>query len=83
MAITLHWFLPTNGDSRTRSQPGQRRRRHREPGDDQSGAARPPDIDYIGLVARAAESLGFTGGADTDEQLVRGRLGAHRGADAA
>jgi alkanesulfonate monooxygenase len=60
MAITLHWFLPTNGDSRrdlslgnavgatgSRATP--------------SGTARPPDLDYIGLVAQAAESLGFTG----------------------
>jgi alkanesulfonate monooxygenase len=60
MAITLHWFLPTNGDSRTDlslgnavGQSGSRVT--------QFGTARPPDLDYIGMVARAAESLGFSG----------------------
>jgi alkanesulfonate monooxygenase len=60
MPITLHWFLPTNGDSRTDlslgnavGATGSRATR--------SGQARAPDLDYISLVAQAAESLGFSG----------------------
>lgn len=60
MAITLHWFLPTSGDSRSDlslgnavGERGTRVTRH--------GTARPPDLDYVGMVAKAAESLGFTG----------------------
>ena len=60
MTITLHWFLPTNGDSRTDLSLGN------AVGSSGSrvteyGTARPPDIEYLGLVARAAETLGFTG----------------------
>ena len=60
MAITLHWFLPTNGDSRRDLSLGNAVGATGSRAT-QSGAARPPDLDYIGLVARAAESLGFTG----------------------
>jgi alkanesulfonate monooxygenase len=59
MAVTLHWFLPTNGDSRSDLSLGNA-----------VGAAgsrvltdsdeRTPDIEYVGLIARAAEQLGFT-----------------------
>jgi alkanesulfonate monooxygenase SsuD/methylene tetrahydromethanopterin reductase-like flavin-dependent oxidoreductase (luciferase family) len=60
VTVTLHWFLPTNGDSRTDlaldNAVGTSGSRVTE-----RGAARPPDLDYVGLVARAAESLGFTG----------------------
>jgi len=46
-AISLHWFLPTGGDSRDLD-PGA------------VGAhRRAPDIDYLAQVARAAEDLGF------------------------
>ena len=46
MAITLHWFLPTSGDSRN-VVPGL------------GGHGRPASIDYLGQIARAAENLGF------------------------
>ncbi|WP_409426513.1 LLM class flavin-dependent oxidoreductase [Mycobacterium sp. SMC-11] len=60
MAITLHWFLPTNGDSRSDlslgnavGSAGSRANPY--------GADRAPDLDYLRLVAGAAEKLGFTG----------------------
>jgi alkanesulfonate monooxygenase len=59
MPVVLHWFLPTNGDSRTDLSLGNA-----------VGAAgsrvvngsteRSPDIGYIGQIARSAEQLGFT-----------------------
>lgn len=60
MGITLHWFLPTNGDSRTDLSLGN------AVGAAGSrvnafGADRAPDLDYLRLVAGAAEHLGFTG----------------------
>ncbi|HEY3776335.1 MAG TPA: LLM class flavin-dependent oxidoreductase [Solirubrobacteraceae bacterium] len=58
MTVTLHWFLPTNGDSRSDLSLGNA-----------VGAAgsrvlsesneRAPDIAYIGQIARSAEQLGF------------------------
>ena len=58
MTVTLHWFLPTNGDSRSDLSLGNA-----------VGAAgsrvvadsgeRAPDIGYIGQIARSAEQLGF------------------------
>ena len=60
MGIVLHWFLPTNGDSRTDlslgNAVGVAGSRVSEP-----GAERVPDIGYIGQIARSAEQLGFTG----------------------
>jgi alkanesulfonate monooxygenase len=60
MPVVLHWFLPTNGDSRTDLSLGNA-----------VGAAgsrvvdgsneRSPDIGYIGQIARTAEQLGFVG----------------------
>lgn len=47
--LTLHWFLPTGGDSRELAPAG--------PDDHQ----RPPDHDYLLQVAQAAEHLGFEG----------------------
>ena len=59
MGLTLHWFLPTNGDSRSDLSLGNA-----------VGAAgsrvaygsgqRFPGVDYMGLIAGAAEQLGFT-----------------------
>ncbi|UQU66745.1 LLM class flavin-dependent oxidoreductase [Couchioplanes caeruleus] len=51
--MDVHWFLPTAGDSHGITSGGQ-------------AAAtvvteRPPDLDHLALVARAAEKLGFTG----------------------
>jgi alkanesulfonate monooxygenase len=60
MAVVLHWFLPTNGDSRTDlslgNAVGVAGSRARE-----GGAERAPGIGYIGQIARSAEQLGFTG----------------------
>jgi alkanesulfonate monooxygenase len=45
----LHWFLPTSGDSRTVVPFGP------------DGHRRPPTIDYLAQIARAADDLGYTG----------------------
>jgi alkanesulfonate monooxygenase len=57
MAVTLHWFLPTTGDSRTDLSQGNAvgARKHNELGAD----GRPPTVQYLGQIARAAEELGF------------------------
>jgi alkanesulfonate monooxygenase len=60
MGVVLHWFLPTNGDSRNDLSLGN------AVGVAGSRAAaggteRAPDIGYIGQIARSAEQLGFTG----------------------
>ncbi|MGO9083399.1 MAG: hypothetical protein ACLQDY_30975 [Streptosporangiaceae bacterium] len=60
MGIVLHWFLPTNGDSRTDLSLGN------AVGAAGSrvvagGTERAPDIGYIGQIARSAEQLGFAG----------------------
>jgi alkanesulfonate monooxygenase len=60
MAITLHWFLPTNGDSRTDLSLGNAVGGAGSRAD-AFGADRAPDLDYRSLVAGAAEKLGFTG----------------------
>jgi len=60
MAITLHWFLPTNGDSRTDLSLGNAVGGAGSRADT-FGADRAPDLDYLSLVAGAAEKLGFTG----------------------
>src|SRR3954454_3948925 len=49
MTLTLHWFLPTAGDSRDVAASGP------------DGHHRPPTFDYLAQVARAADDLGFTG----------------------
>jgi alkanesulfonate monooxygenase len=67
MSLAFHWFLPTSGDGR-----GIVGRGHSiplvggtaGPSEYATGAratARPPDIDYLGQIARSAEQLGFTG----------------------
>jgi alkanesulfonate monooxygenase len=61
MPLTLHWFLPTNGDSRTDLSLGNAVGREGSRVLDGPGHERAPGIDYIGQVACAAESLGFTG----------------------
>jgi alkanesulfonate monooxygenase len=57
MGVVLHWFLPTNGDSRTDLSLGDAV----GAGESRLGADRAPNIDYIGQIARSAEQLGFTG----------------------
>lgn len=55
MSVSLHWFLPTYGDSRSIVGGG-----HGTP----AGAAhsdRDASIDYLASIVRAAESFGFTG----------------------
>ena len=60
MGIVAHWFLPTNGDSRTDLSLGN------AVGAAGSrvtagGTERAPDVGYIGQIARSAEQLGFAG----------------------
>ena len=49
MSVVLHWFLPTSGDSRTVVPFGP------------DGHRRPPTLDYLAQIARAADDLGYTG----------------------
>ena len=58
MTLTFDWFLPTSGDGRTiygrgHSLPLAQAQALPIPGE------RPPDIEYLGQVAGAAEQLGF------------------------
>ncbi len=59
MPVKLHWFLPTNGDSRADlslgNAVGVRGNRIGQAG----GSDRAPDVGYIGQIARSAEQLGF------------------------
>jgi alkanesulfonate monooxygenase len=57
--IVPHWFLPTNGDSRTDLSLGNAvgTAGSRVTG----GTERAPGIGYIGQIARSAEQLGFAG----------------------
>jgi alkanesulfonate monooxygenase len=67
VSLVFHWFLPTSGDGR-----GIVGRGHSIPlvggtagapagADGARAATRPPDIDYLGQIARSAEQLGFSG----------------------
>jgi alkanesulfonate monooxygenase len=58
MPIKLHWFLPTNGDSRSDLSLGNAVgvKGSRVTTD---SAERAPDIGYMGQIARSAEQLGF------------------------
>src|ERR1700729_3658962 len=60
MGVVLHWFLPTNGDSRTDlslgNAVGAAGSRAVEGGNE-----RVPDVGYMGQIARSAGQLGFTG----------------------
>jgi alkanesulfonate monooxygenase len=57
-APVMHWFLPTNGDSRSDlslgNAVGAEGSRVTE-----TGTERAPDVGYIGQIARSAEQLGF------------------------
>ena len=70
MAIALHWFLPTAGDSRN-VVPGA------------GGHGRPATVEYLAQVARAADDLGFdavltpTGTWCEDAWLVTAALSQH------
>jgi alkanesulfonate monooxygenase len=54
MPVHVHWFLPGSGDGRNIVGAGHRTER----GD---AGTRPPDLNYLTQIARAAESLGFEG----------------------
>ena len=57
MSLTFHWFLPTSGDGRSIIGRG-----HSIPvAGGARAVSRPPDLDYLGQIARSAEQLGFTG----------------------
>jgi alkanesulfonate monooxygenase len=70
MAMQLHWFLPTSGDSRN-VVPGL------------GGHGRTASLDYLGQIARAADNLGFdavltpTGTHCEDAWLVTMALSQH------
>lgn len=61
--LTLHWFLPTSGDSRGLVGAGQGAPLDQGRSGDATtdGVQRPPDIEYLAHVARTAEQLGFEG----------------------
>src|SRR3979409_2262515 len=58
--LAIHWFLPTNGDSRSdlslANPVGVTGSRVTA-----TGVQRAPDIGYLGQIARSAEQLGFRG----------------------
>jgi alkanesulfonate monooxygenase len=58
VGLILHWFLPTNGDSRSDLSLGNAvgAAGTRVLGD---SGERPPDVGYMSLIASAAERLGF------------------------
>jgi alkanesulfonate monooxygenase len=56
MSIHLHWYLPTNGDSREIVGSGDDSHLAAGPS---AGRIRPPTIAYLGEIARTAELLGF------------------------
>ena len=60
MPITLHWFLPTTGDSRGILGAGNAVGAHHKRASDVDGD-RPPTLEYLGQIARSAEQLGFHG----------------------
>ncbi|MBO9534316.1 MAG: LLM class flavin-dependent oxidoreductase [Solirubrobacteraceae bacterium] len=62
MSVTLHWFLPTNGDSRSDLSLGNAvgAAGSRVAADGSSGDRR-PTLEYLTQIAVAAEQNGFTG----------------------
>src|SRR3984957_7586820 len=61
VGVTLHWFLPTNGDSRTDLSLGNAVGVAGSRVTEDGGTERAPDIGYIGQIARSAEQLSFAG----------------------
>jgi alkanesulfonate monooxygenase len=65
MSLTFHWFLPTSGDGRAIVGHGHslplagEDRRPRPSG--AAGQERPPSVEHLAMVARAAEENGFEG----------------------
>jgi alkanesulfonate monooxygenase len=58
MPVTLHWFLPTTGDSRTDLSKGNAVGAEKLV-DFRGSSERLPTVGYIGQIARSAEQLGF------------------------
>jgi alkanesulfonate monooxygenase len=56
VSVRLHWYLPTNGDSREIVGSGDDSQHAVGPS---AGRIRPPTIAYLGEIARTAELLGF------------------------
>lgn len=56
MTLRIHWYLPTNGDNRDIVGSGDR---SQETLGAVAGGFRPPDVDYLGQIARSAEQLGY------------------------
>ena len=61
MPIIPHWFLPTNGDSRSDLSLGNAVGGEGSRVLDGDGSERAPTVGYIGQIARSAEQLGFAG----------------------
>jgi alkanesulfonate monooxygenase len=59
LPVVLHWFLPTNGDSRADLSLGNAVGVSGSRVTATGGVERAPDIGYIGQIARSAEQLGF------------------------
>jgi alkanesulfonate monooxygenase len=59
MPVRLHWFLPTNGDSRSDMSLGNAVGVAGSRVGDSGGTERAPSLGYIGQIARSAEQLGF------------------------
>jgi alkanesulfonate monooxygenase len=59
MPVTLHWFLPTNGDSRSDLSLGNAVGVRGSSIGREDGTDRAPSIGYLGQIARSAEQLGF------------------------
>ncbi|MFF7952109.1 LLM class flavin-dependent oxidoreductase [Streptomyces griseorubiginosus] len=55
MTVRLHWFLPTGGDGRTLVDRHAYGANHTG----QVPGVRPPDLEYLTQIAKAAEHLGF------------------------
>ena len=80
MTIHLHWYLPTNGDSREIVGSGDDS--HLSVGPSAS-RIRPPTIAYLGEIARTAELLGFEAVLTPTGTWCEGRLDHHRRPDSA
>jgi alkanesulfonate monooxygenase len=69
MTVTLHWFLPTNGDSRSDLSLGNAVGTAGSRVLADSGE-RAPDTGYMGQIRPLGRAAGLRRGADPDEQLV-------------
>ncbi len=78
--ITVDWFLPLTGDSRTDLSLGSATNNERR---DRPPASRPATVGYLSQIARAAEHLGYesvlipTGGANEESWTIASALTQH------